>query len=270
MNEKLQNFTEVLGSFQNTYPEDACLVLFDTEKVIAYLPGKEIDLQIHHNDPLSTFPVSEEAFEMGRHIREEKGAERFGFPYVASAEPIYDGEKLIGILTAVVSNKKLDVLRSSAANLSSVIEQVSATSDQIAQVTNDIALTIQSLAERSNALMEDVKKIDDILSFVQDVAIQSNLLGLNAAIEAAKAGEHGKGFSVVADEIRKMSADSKQAVKNIKLQIKEIVKSNEQINEDIQQIAANIEQHSASVQEMNSAFAHIAHTSEELLEAAHV
>nr|WP_269140827.1 methyl-accepting chemotaxis protein [Pectinatus frisingensis] len=62
---------------------------------------------------------------------------------------------------------------------------------------------------------QEIEKTDKILDFVDNVAANSNLLGLNAAIEAARAGEHGRGFSVVAEEIRKMASDSKDSVQEI-------------------------------------------------------
>lgn len=270
MNEKLQRILECMEDFQKTYPEDAYLVLFDTEKVLAVRPGSEITLPLQVNEPFQKHEgmISERALRTGTLLREENGAEVFGFPYVATANPIYDEGKIIGVLTAVISNKKFDTLRSSASELSAVAEQLSATLDQIAHVSNDIASEIQELAEKSHVMMENVKKIDEILSFVQEVATQSNLLGLNAAIEAARAGEQGRGFSVVADEIRKMSVESKQAVKKIKEEIATIIGNNEQVNNSIQQIAADIQQHAASVQEMNSAFSNIRKTAEELLAAS--
>lgn len=270
MNEKLQTILDTMPLYQNTYPEDAYLVLFDTEKVVGFLPGKEIQMPFQVGDPISNYRgmVSETALRTKKPIRKEQGADLFGFPYIASACPIFDGEEVVGVLTAVVSNKKLDTLRSGAEELSSVIEQVSATSDQITQVSNGIANEIQRIAEKSQVILDNVKKIDNILSFVQDVATQSHLLGLNAAIEAARAGEQGRGFSVVAAEIRKMSDESKEAVKRIKEEIEMITTSNKEMNDSIQQIAANVEEHTASVEEMNSAFAQIAHTAEDLLRAA--
>lgn len=270
MNNKLQQILDSMEDYQATYPEDVYLVLFDTEKVIGFLPGKEIDMHFQMNDPISNYAgmASDISLKTGKNLRQEKGAEMFGFPYIVSSSLIYENGKITGVLSAVVSNKKMDTLRSSASNLSAVVEEVSATSDQITQVSNNIALEIQSLAEKSEVLMHNVKKIEDILTFVQDVATQSNLLGLNAAIEAAKAGEYGLGFSVVADEIRKMSVESKEGVKKIKEEITMITSNNTDMDTSIQEISGSIQQHAASIEEMNIAFTQVAKTAEELLDQA--
>lgn len=65
------------------------------------------------------------------------------------------------------------------------------------------------------------QKISDIVGLVTGIADQTNLLALNASIEAARAGEHGKGFAVVADEVRKLAEETKTAVQNVSVLIKE-------------------------------------------------
>ncbi|KGX92497.1 hypothetical protein N781_16640 [Pontibacillus halophilus JSM 076056 = DSM 19796] len=79
---------------------------------------------------------------------------------------------------------------------------------------NEATETVQSLGERSN-------QIGDIIKFIHDISEQTNLLSLNAAIEAARAGQHGLGFSVVAEEVRKLAEETKKATGRISSLIKE-------------------------------------------------
>jgi methyl-accepting chemotaxis protein len=67
----------------------------------------------------------------------------------------------------------------------------------------------------ANVVNSNSKEIDNVIGFISDIAQQSNLLGLNAAIEAARAGENGRTFSVVAQEIRKLANNSKDATSQV-------------------------------------------------------
>jgi methyl-accepting chemotaxis protein len=81
------------------------------------------------------------------------------------------------------------------------------------------------VAETINRLSEQTQAVGDIISTVSDLAEQSNLLSVNASIEAAKAGEQGKGFTVVAQEVKSLAEQSKQAVSQVRTILSEIQKA---------------------------------------------
>ena len=95
---------------------------------------------------------------------------------------------------------------------------IAVTNDKI-QVLTDSSEHCYNLSKESMALMEDITKataeISNITKMIDDIAMQTNILALNASVEAARAGEQGKGFAVVAAEVRNLAQISQESVKNI-------------------------------------------------------
>jgi len=145
------------------------------------------------------------------------------------------------------------------------MEELSNSINEMVRAISEITIQAQQLAvtqEMAAKTAKEVKMLADetqeISEFIKWVAGQTNLLGLNAAIEAARVGEHGKGFAVVADEVRKLADNSSQAtgkIENVLNKMKEsidtIIKQMDDVNELVQTQAALSEEVNASVEEVN-------------------
>jgi len=134
---------------------------------------------------------------------------------------------------------QVDKLNQSIEITASAVQQVAASSEEVAAIS-------QTVADAVLEGQEQVKKTANIIDFIRRVAVQTNLLGLNAAIEAARAGEQGKGFSVVADEVRKLAVDSNRSTD----EIKEILAEFEQI---IAKISEGVNQNNTIIHEQAKA-----------------
>lgn len=149
----------------------------------------------------------------------------------------------------------------------------------IAQM-NQVHRTVDETAKVIHVLEEKSKEIDEVVEVITQIASQTNLLALNAAIEAARAGEHGKGFAVVADEVRKLAdqsgksadkvseligqvqAESYKAVQSMNLGTKVVKQGMEQVNQTgvvfheivtaIAEISSQSQEVAAIVQEVNA------------------
>ncbi|WP_394559896.1 methyl-accepting chemotaxis protein [Aquipseudomonas alcaligenes] len=100
-----------------------------------------------------------------------------------------------------------------------------ATVDNTVQVVRGIAAELSQVAQQIGALSNQSERISSIVQVIRGIAEQTNLLALNAAIEAARAGEQGRGFAVVADEVRNLAARTSQAT----LEINDVVQQNQDL-----------------------------------------
>jgi hypothetical protein len=219
INPCLKKLIDVIPICQRVFPFDSMPAVSDLEKCLAYFPGEKMRVSDPVGKKLEKGDGLYEAIKEKRIISNIVPKDIFGFPFRSISIPVFDEENkelVIGAIGFAYSLEMQFALQEMAQNISSSTEELNAVAEEFAANASDLAEKMSTLSNSGVSMMENLQKTDDILEFIESLSDRTKLLGLNALIEAARAGEHGRSFSVVAQEIQKMSDSSAHSVKTIK------------------------------------------------------
>ena len=245
------------------FPEGVFLYTTDLKKILSRQSSKKFDMpSIIVGYELKETDIASKTIKAKQFQIDEVDASVHGVPVVIMNYPLYDEEnsgQVVGTFGIVMPKSVAAQLRGMSNNLESGLSSIAAAIEQL----SSSALLIQTNAQELDKDIKEIStlsdKIDEISTLIKSISDSTNMLGLNAAIESARAGEHGRGFNVVAKEIRKLSEQTKSTVLQIKKlteNIKDKVKityekSNESLDSSQEQAAAT-QEITASIEELTS------------------
>lgn len=242
-------------------PLDTAICVTDREKFIYFLASKTVNVAnlagraIPADSPLS------KAISTRKTVMARIPKETYGYSVKTIAVPLSDTDgEIVGAISLNILVDAEDALHEVALSISSSAAELTATSEELASTAVELASRTEQLNKLDGQVISEIAKTDEILRFINEVAANSNLLGLNAAIEAARAGEHGRGFAVVAEEIRKMSDNSAKAVQNIRKILECIKESSDAIKNGIANVTSLSERQAAATEEIASSMESLSHS----------
>lgn len=253
----LEKLKYVVPMMRDMMQIDIAVGLFDTEKCLAYQPARSFDQKARPGDTVKPGSGTYQAIAEKRKIVKKVDGSVYGVPYVVVALPIKNelGE-IIGVTAVSQSVEQQEALTALAGTLSDAVSNLAGTSEEISAQTEEIAANLRQMTQTAVAAQKRVAEMDQVMGLIKTIAGQTNLLGLNAAIEAARVGEQGRGFGVVAEEIRKLAHMSSDSIKKIEGMVRGIQSDSEQththvahVDEVINQVASAITQVTEAVQQ---------------------
>ncbi|PRR70524.1 putative sensory transducer protein YfmS [Clostridium thermopalmarium DSM 5974] len=253
-------FNELIPYMQAFFEDEIAFTISTTEYFLRVVNSENINMNAKPGDPLRPGGAAYECIKAKKVVSLIVPKEVFGVEIKAIGIPVKDDNgSIVGSIVLVKSLKRYYEMLNLSRTLSHSLEEIT-------KISSEVSSGIENTVNSNNKILSELHEAEnraedtnDVLSFIKNVAHQTNLLGLNAAIEASRAGEYGKGFSVVANEIRKLSNSSSESVNkinNILTQIKssvnKISKSIMYTTDTFNQQLSEIQQIDAELQKLNS------------------
>lgn len=239
------------------------ILIVDRDRVLFCING-EVNLPMKPLDKLKKGGSIDDFMTAKKKVVKHVGKEVQGFPYIATGVPIFSGDEVVGALVTTTPARHIEMIDNVSLEMDGAIKRAISGISSLAASAQQLAASSTDLADNGTRINDEVIKMDEIMEIIKDIASQTHLLGLNAAIEAARVGDYGRGFNVVAKEIRQLASRTQISVKDVSDKLSDIKRRMSSLSENILQVSSVADEQSATTQDVSAFIEQIKPVSEEL------
>ncbi|MBM6388089.1 MAG: hypothetical protein JSY10_29785 [Paenibacillus sp.] len=261
----LESLVNAMPFVRQMFRDDVSISINDHEKVLYFAEANGLEIGVKVGDELHE---DYKDFKMLTN-RDSRTVARMpgdlqGRPFDAILIPIQENDQVVGILGVNYALDNHITLEKLISENEATINALLGGIQQIAAHSEELSATSEEILRNSKQAAENSVSVTKVTNVIREVSEQTNLLGLNAMIEAARVGDLGSGFGVVASEVRKLSDHTKQAASDIETSLGSVQDSMKHMELEIGQITTATMDQAQLVSEFMQSIEQLSETSANL------
>lgn len=257
----LDLFAQIVPLIFEIIARKGSVTMFDLEKYLIIQRGERISWPMNEGDKIIKGSVAEKCLQTGEKVVIKFGADFLGFPYTAIGYPIRIQGEIAGGISVGIPTEMIEIsneLQSHSTELTNSLTEISGAVNHMIDEIQELENSGMTIWNSAVKIQEKSRETEEVVRYINTMASSTKLLGINATIEAARVGELGRGFSVVANEIQKMAVSStssagkiRETINGIKSDILGITGQVESFKQDTQEVLAAIEEIGVSLESIH-------------------
>nr|WP_106779075.1 methyl-accepting chemotaxis protein [Lysinibacillus timonensis] len=256
-------------TIKKLFQHDIAITISDREKIVEHIHSKDFTFNIPIGKIIEPNEPMAKVIRTGEREIINIPEEIFGIAIKAIFAPIVDhNRKVVGTIAIASNLNNHHQLKQVAEQFATSSEEISDSTVELSSTSQDFHSNMKYLAEAQAEMTKQVDNSTRILDMINNVAKNTRILGFNAGIEAARSGEYGRGFSVVAKEITKLADQSAQSVNEIKELMDSLKERVQQVESIINKSVDISQSQSVAIEEISKTIHHLTEVADDIEELA--
>ncbi|MGV2887293.1 MULTISPECIES: methyl-accepting chemotaxis protein [Paenibacillus] len=261
----LESLVNAMPFVRQMFRDDVSISINDHEKVLYFAEAKSLEIGVNVGDELhEDYKDFKMLINKDTRTVARMPGDLQGRPFDAILIPIKEHDQVVGILGVNYALDNHITLETLISENEATIHALVGGIQQIAAHSEELSATSEEILRNSKKASENSINVTKVTNVIREVSEQTNLLGLNAMIEAARVGDLGSGFGVVASEVRKLSDHTKQAAADIESSLGSVQDSIKHMEQEIGQITTATVDQAGLVNEFMESIEQLSETSANL------